>query len=334
MKKNINIFIARTPLQLFNCIEARDRFHKDEQNILFYQYRSVIDKKQIENLIDSSWYEVVEYPLTLSNRLFFPISLSKIVSKYKSKVSSCYYGAYNGIISHLINSLNPTHKYLVDDGIKTIKISQFIKDNKLDKRGFLRPIKDWLLNSTREYIYQSKFFTVYDEIENHLPHRVVKNDYRAFKKRVSTMKREDIVYFIGTALLKRSIKTEEIFEQELERVIEYYQERNQKFIYILHRYEDIEYMNSLAKKYSFEAVRFDNIIEVELLRRGVVPSGVSSFASTAVETIDMIYGVEVKIFELDNSGIFEKYQKVFQDLYNNFREKGVDVIDSTNSQSN
>ena len=324
----MNFFIARTPLQLFNSIEARDRFHKDERNILFYQYKNSIDKEQIENLIDDSWFDTIEYPLTLSNRLFFPILLNKIKLKYKNRVSSCYYGAYNGIISHLINSINPSNNFLVDDGIKTIKISQFIKDNKLDKRGFLRPVKDFLLKSSRGYIYKSKFFTVYKEIENYLPNRVIINDYRAFKDRVSDMNREDIVYFIGTALLKRTLKDRYIFEKELERVIEYYKQRNQKFIYILHRYEEIEYLDSLAKKYGFEAVKFNNIIEVELLQRAVFPKEVSSFASTAVETINMIYGVEMKIFELDNSKIYDKYQKVFQDLYNNFRDKGVEVIAS------
>ena len=324
----MNFFIAKTPLQLFNCIEARDRFHKSEENTLFYQYRSDIDKKQIKNLIDDSWFEVIDYPLTLSNRLFFPILLNKIKLKYKNRVSNCYYGAYNGIISHLINSINPSNNFLVDDGVKTIKISQFIKDNKLDKRGFLRPLKDFLLKSSRGYIYKSKFFTVYSEIEKHLPNRVVINDYRAFKDRVLTMNRENIVYFIGTALLKRTLKNRDSFEQELKRVIDYYNQRNQKFIYILHRYEEIEYLNSLAKKYNFEAVKFNNIIEIELFQRGTFPKEVSSFASTAVETINMIYGVEMKIFELDNSKIYDKYQKVFQDLYNNFRDKGIEVITS------
>ena len=102
--------------------------------------------------------------------------------------------------------------------------------------------------------------------------------------------------------------------------------KNQRLIYILHRYEDIDYMNSLSKKYCFESVKFDNIIEVELLKRGTVPHAVASFASTAVETINMIYGVDATIFELENSGIFKKYQEVFMKLYDNFKEKGVEVV--------
>jgi len=321
-----NIFIARTPLQLFNCIEARNRFHKNNHNILFYQYQRDIDKVQIESLIDDEWSEVIPYPLSPLKRLFFPFFLKKIIVNYRNHIDTCYFGAYNGIISYLINRLKPLKFFIIDDGVKTIQISELIKDKKLDKKGYFRYIRDKVMGSSRDYIYSAKFFTIYDEIKVFVPKKVIKNDYRAFKAHISKMEKENIIYFIGTNLLEKIFKTKELFENELEKVILYYQEKNQKIIYVLHRYEELEYMESLSKKYSFESVKFDNIIEVELLKRGTLPVGVASFASTAVETIDMIYGVDATIFELKNSGIFEKYQEVFTKLYNNFREKGVKVI--------
>jgi hypothetical protein len=325
--KKINLFIAKTPLQLFNCIEARNRFHKSEKNVLFYQYQRNIDKIQIENLIkEEEWLEVIAYPLSPLHRIFFQYFLNKNILKYTNRVDSCYFGAYNSIISYFINKVKPKEFFIIDDGVKTIKISELIKDGKLDKKGLVRGIKDKLMNSSRAYIYNAKFFTIYDEVEIFLPNRVIKNNYSAFKEHVSSINKENIIYFIGTNLLERSIKTEEIFEQELKKVVLHYKKKNQKLIYILHRYEDIDYLNTLSKEYDFEAVKFDNIIEVELLKRGTVPMGVASFASTAVETIKMIYGVDATIFELENSGIFEKYQEVFFKLYNNFREKGVDVV--------
>jgi len=325
--KKINLFIAKTPLQLFNCIEAKNRFHQDETNILFYQYQRNIDKLQIENMLNSNeWSEVIPYPLSPLKRLFFPFFLKKIIVNYHDQIDHCYFGAYNSIISYLINNLKPLKFFIIDDGVKTIKISELIKDKKLDKKGVFRSLRDKLMNSSRNYIYNAKFFTIYDEIKIFVPKKVIKNDYRAFKTHISNIEKENIIYFIGTNLLERSIRSKEIFESELEKVILYYQEKNQKIIYVLHRYEEIEYMEILSKKYGFESVKFDNIIEVELLKRGTIPMGVASFASTAVETIDMIYGVNATIFELHNDGIFSKYQIIFQKLYDNFQSKGVKVI--------
>jgi hypothetical protein len=317
--RKINLYIAKTPLQLFNCIEAKNRFHKNEENVLFYQYQRSIDKIQIENLIDENeWSDIIAYPLSPLRRLFFPYFLKKSIAQYQNKVASCYFGAYNSIISYFINKIKAKDFFIVDDGVKTLEISELIKDRKLDKKGFLKP--------SRDYIYEAKFFTIYYEVEKFVPNRVIKNDYVAFKEHISTIKKENIIYFIGTNLLEKSMKTEEVFEKELRKVLSHYKNKNQKLIYILHRYEDSDYMNSLSKKYDFESLKFANIIEVELLKRGTVPVGVASFASTAVETINMIYGVDTTIFELENSGIFEKYQEVFAKLYDNFREKGVEVV--------
>ena len=323
----INLFIAKTPLQLFNCIEAKNRFHKEDKSVLLYQYQRSIDQIQMKNLIKKDeWFDVIAYPLAPLHRLLFPIFLNKNIIQYQNKVTSCYFGAYNSIISYFINKVKPKNFIIIDDGVKTIKISEFIKDRKLDKKGFLRPLRDKVMKASREYVYDAKFFTIYDEVKEFVPNRVIKNDYRAFKEHISSMEKEDIIYFIGTNLLERSIKTKEIFEKELKHVLEYYIKNNKRIIYVLHRYEDVEYINDLSKKYGFESVKFDNIIEVELLKRGTIPMGVASFASTAVETIDMIYGVDATIFELENSGICEKYQEVFRKLYDNFRGKRVEVI--------
>ena len=321
-----NIFIARTPLQLFNCIEARNRFYKNHYNILFYQYQRDIDKLQIESLIDEQWSDIIPYSLTPIKRIFFPFFLKKVIVKYHNYIDTCYFGAYNSIISYLINNLKPLKLFIIDDGVKTIKISELIKDRKLDKKDYCKYIYNNIMGSSRDYIYRAKFFTIYDEIKLFVPNKVIKNDYREFKTHISVLEKENITYFIGTNLLEKILKNKEKFESELEKIILYYQEKNQKIIYIMHRYEEIKYIEKLSKKYNFESVKFNNIIEIELLNRGTVPMGVASFASTAVETINMIYGVDATIFELENSGIFEKYQEVFAKLYDNFRKKGVIVI--------
>ena len=40
----INLYVARTPLQLFNCREARERFHAAEENRLILAVRQPVDR--------------------------------------------------------------------------------------------------------------------------------------------------------------------------------------------------------------------------------------------------------------------------------------------------
>ena len=321
----INIFIAKTPLQLFNSIEAKNRFHKNETNILFYQYNSSVDREQIESLIVvDEWQEIYPYKLKFTNKIFFIIKTNKLIKKYKNKISNCYYGTYNTIIRYMINKINPFKSIIIDDGVKTLDIARLV-ESKTIKKSFFRDINNKIFYSGIDFMYKSSFFTLYDLSRYNISNEVIKNDYRVFISYLKNIKKEDVVYFIGTNLNQRCLKNPNLYEEYIKNIREYYKKK--KLIYVLHRYESINFIKPLAEKYNFEFVKFNTIIEVEISKAIFLPSEIATFASSAIDSLPLIYkDTSYKVFELKADDIKEERQAIFENLYLSFKKKGLDVI--------
>jgi hypothetical protein len=324
MKKNL--FIARTPLQLFNCIEAKNRFHADEENILFYQYQRDIDKKQMQSLIkDEEWHKVIAYPLDWKRRLFFPLFLHRIKQDLGPEVSYCYYGAYNSIISSLINSVDPKELVIVDDGVKTLEMARLVESGKIDKKSFLKKIRNSVLSSDTAFLYRSSFFTIYDLGRYKIKNRVILNDYRIFHSSIKNLQKKDVVYFIGTNLNEKVLKDTASFEGYIKKIRAYY--KGKRLIYVLHRYESPEFIRVFADRYNFEYVKFDGPIEIEIAGAGFLPVEIATFVSSAIDTLSILYpGSRYKIFYLEGKDIKESKRDIFAKLYDSFKDKGYEVI--------
>lgn len=322
-----NLFIARTPLQLFNCIEAKKRFHKDEHNILLYQYQRLVDKNQMESLIEvDDWNTIIIYPLNWQRRIFSYFYIRKMNNRYKNTIDACYIGVFNSIVNVLINTIHPKKIVILDDGTKTLSIAKNMETRKINNRtSVLKIIRNRFFNTSRNYLYRASFFSIYPLAEYNISNKVVLNDYRVFKESLSQIPIEDRVYFIGTNLNEKILKSDQIFEANLQKVIAFY--KNKKMIYVLHRYENIEYIANLAKKYEFDYVKFDNILEVEIAKAGFLPTEFATFGSSAIETLPLLYpNSEYRVFYLESKDILEHKQEVMESLYNSFEQKGYEVI--------
>ena len=321
-----NLFIARTPLQLFNCIEARNRFHADEENTLFYLYQRDIDKKQMRNLIkEEEWHRIVAYPLDWKRRLFFPIFLRGIKRELRFKISHCYYGVYNSIISSFINYIAPKELIIVDDGVHTFEMAVLLESGKIGRKGFLKDIRNFILSSDASFLYRSSFFTIYDLSRYNIGNKVIVNDYRVFHSAIKSLPKKEIVYFIGTNLNEKILKDISYFEEYMKKIVEYYKEK--KLVYILHRYESPDFIGMLAEKCGFEYVIFDNPIEIDIAGAGFLPEEIATFGSSAVDTLSILYpDCRYKIFYLESRDIKEAKQDIFIKLYDAFEEKGYEVI--------
>ena len=321
-----NLFIARTPLQLFNCIEAKKRFHSDDENILFYQYQREIDKKQMEGLIEiDGWEEIIPYQLSSVKKIFFPFFLDGIISKYKHRVNSCYYGTYNSIIAALINLISPKELVLVDDGTRTLVRAKLLESKTIEKRNFFKRIRDKILSTDRQFLYKSTFFSLYPLEEYKIENKIILNDYRMFKESLSSLPMKEMVYFIGTPLGEHVLKNKLMYEAYIKKVIAYY--ANKKFIYILHRYEEIDEIKKISKKYNFQYIKFDTILESAIFNEGFIPKEFATFTSSAIETLPILYPTSnYKSFYIESKDILEKKQDIMERIYKNYQAKGYEVI--------
>lgn len=274
---------------------------------------------------NKEWRRVVAYPLDWKRRLFFPLFLRRIKQELRLKISSCYYGAYNSIISSLINDIKPKELIIVDDGVKTLEMARLVESAKIDKKSFFKKIRNSVLSSDTAFLYSSSFFTIYDLSRYKIKNRVILNDYRFFRSSIKNLQKKDVVYFIGTNLNEKILKDISRFEEYMKKIAAYYGDK--KLIYILHRYESPEFIGSLADRYGFEYVKFDGPIEVEIAAAGFLPSEIATFGSSAVDTLSILYpDSRYRIFYLESRDINEAKRDIFVKLYDAFDKKGYEVV--------
>lgn len=130
-----NIFLVQTPFQVFNAIEAKQRFHKDEYNILIIIDKgNTKNKYQIDFILEKNynWDKVITIPFyTRTHKLFYPLIYKKDKSAKKIKnINNIYVALYRNISAHIINSLNYKNITLFDDGNNIFKTIKFLNEKR------------------------------------------------------------------------------------------------------------------------------------------------------------------------------------------------------------
>lgn len=322
-----SLFIARTPFQLFNCIEAKSTFKNTGKCHLLCIYKKDIDRILMEKMIEKGvWENVFFLKLTYFTKLFYPIVLKKFFRSIKD-AKYCFFGLTTPMISHCINTVNAENNVLLDDGNEIFLIAKKIQNKEIFHISVIQRLYYMLLGRKINYNYarEMSIFSFFDLQSYQLNNVVLHNDYHVFKEKVLALPTSKEVFFIGSNLID-TYMDKEFFEENMELVVDYY--RNFKVIYVLHRYEDKEYLESLGNKLGFEVIRFPIILEMAMVEYGGIPEKVATFRSTALETIGYLYApIEMEVFEIDTGRLLKSTQKdEYESLYNNYRKKNIPII--------
>ncbi|MFC6670329.1 hypothetical protein [Marinobacterium aestuariivivens] len=313
----INLFVSRTPLQLLNCIEARDRFHGtgSTPNVLLLTYRKPADLALCEPLLDGGWNRVIRFRLNAFSRYCYPLLLWRALAD--SRIDHYYSAWLKHLHAHIFNTWRPARTLLIDDGNEVLIQSSRIEKGELfgmQKASWL----DRLLRRRRSIAADVRpaYFTLYE-----LPWvpagRHILNDYRALREKGGQLERRDLVLFIGSNTHPKHIRDAAVFTGLLRRVRTHFGDR--RLLYVLHRYEDAQRVRALAEPLGFEVVRFDSILECVPLAEGWLPQEVATFNSSAADTLHQLYGLPVTVFEiaLDRLGPDsnrDKWQQLYREL--------------------
>jgi len=322
-----SLFIVRTPFQLFNCIEAQGTFENTGKCHLLCIYKEDIDRILIEKMIvPEVWESVFFFKLTFFNRLFYPSSLKDFLTNIKD-AQYCFFGLTTPMISHCINTVGAKKNVLVDDGNEIFLIAQKIRTKEIFKIGIRQRLYYMLLGRRVNYSYASAMdiFSFFDLKNYRLENIVLHNDYRVFKRKIVDLPISKEVFFIGSNLID-TYMDKTFFEDNMKKVVDHY--RNFKVIYVLHRYEDKEYLESLGNKLGFKVIRFPIILEMAILEYGKIPEKVATFRSTALETIGYLYApIVMEVFQIDTERLLKSAQKdEYESLYDHYRKKDIPMI--------
>jgi len=301
------LFVIESPLQLINAYEALQTFSADKQIILVRlsgehfndnQIEKTIIKLDINNLakikyvtINVKKRNIIDYvKIILLKLLFFFI--------YKS-YKTIYIGNYN---SNFIRFIIPFKKniMLIDDGSLTLNIQ-----NKFSEKHYY----NW--------------FSIFDLvlITNQIS---IKNNYKHLNSKFikNRIKNENIVLFIGSALYTYQIVTEEYYLRLISNISNRYNEK--RIIYIPHRSEKSSMLVRINEFNNIEVKRLEYPIELFAINNNTIPSLIASFYSTALITLEKIYGVEAVAFKFNYATSIYKDDI---DLVYEYYAKSIKIID-------
>lgn len=322
-----SLFIVRTPFQLFNCIEAQGVFKDVGECHLLCIYKKDIDRLLMERMIESKlWKSVFFLQLTTVNRLCYPLVVKHFLINIKD-AKYCFFGLTTPLISHCINTVQAEKNILLDDGNEIFLIAKKIANKKIFHIDMIQRIYNIILGRKVDFSFAKdlSIFTFFDLKDYRLDNVVLHNDYHVFKQKVLTLPTSKEVFFIGSNLID-TYMDKQFFEENMLKVVNYY--RGFKVVYVLHRYEDKVYLESIGSKLGFEVIQFSMILEMALLEYGKIPEKIATFRSTALETLGYLYApIEMKVFEIDTERLLKPDQKAeYEILYNNYRKKNIPII--------
>jgi len=322
-----SLFIARTPFQLFNCIEAKDVFTDTGECYLLCIYKKDIDRTLMEKMIAlSSWKSVFFLQLTFLNRLCYPLIVKHFLMMAK-EAKYCFFGLTTPMISHCINTVHAEKNILLDDGNEIFLIAKKISNESIFHIGMTQRIYNIILGRKVDFSYARDLiiFSFFDLQKYQLDNVVLSNDYHVFKQKISTLPRVKEIFFIGSNLID-TYMDKQFFEENMQKVVNYY--KHYKVVYVLHRYEDKVYMESIGNKLGFDVIQFSMILEMALLEYGKIPDKIATFRSTALETLGYLYApMAMEVFEIDIERLLKPIQKdEYIDLYSNYRKKKIPIV--------
>lgn len=320
-KEKYNLFIVRSPLQFINAIEAKHHF-KTQNNILCLIHNSsIVNSKQMNQLLMlTTWDKIIEVNSNnQKNNLLKNVKFVKSLLKYQ--FNNIFTGHLGNINITLISSLVKEKIFLIDDGtatlalhktilnpnhIKKITLNSLIREYRFKLFGLKSNIKNIKIN----------YFTSFN-IEAHANEEIIKNEF-LFLKSKFIKKRDDkidTIYLLGQNLVEIGAMKEEVYIGYLKKIIKYY--KNKEIVYYPHRSEEITSAYEPLKNENFTIESSKQAIEIELLTKGINPSTIASFISSALFTLHQIFPNAIIDSFILNPEDLLSHQKEIHMIYEN-----------------
>lgn len=319
-----NLFVVSSPLQLFNAIEARDRFHAADANRLLVIWTRDIDRAQMLPLLDDRWREVRWYRFKGWRRSLYALALRPWL-RAQQPVDTLYIGYPYNVRAHIANTLGTTRTVLVDDGHATLEITDYLADPVLRRRDDPHP-GDRLFgrHTGMDYAATLHVFSVY-ALPGWPAERYVHNDFRAFRARVAALPAGDTLLFIGSPLAGNLVPGPDDEVALLHAMARHYAPRPVR--YAAHRYEDLARLQALPGLANVTFMRYDTLLEYALFREGILPARIATFCSSAIDTLTRIYPVGAEVLRIPEARMLPGKRAWFEELYRNYASRGITVTD-------
>lgn len=292
-----NVFVVRTPLQYFNAIEARDRFHQGERNLLLVCAGTRRDAALMARLDDGCWSAVEWLSYRGPLRGCYAWRLRSWLGSLPV-ISTLYIGLVRHAPLHILNVIKPRALRILDDGNETLLIARWIR--RLQEQTWRPRWRDRLLGRQLDpaRLQQAVFFTAYD-VSTH-GFESLRNDYRMFRARSRELPERPYLLFIGSNLLGHCLRDIDVLLDVLNKTRESHP--GYEYLYCPHRYESDKVFAQIQDA-GYRLFHPGTILEVALAEVGWRPALLASIRSTAVDTLGTLYGIKGVLIEVDRRGL-------------------------------
>lgn len=292
-EKNMkNLFIARSPLQLLNAIEAKEHFHTAHSILLLIHDSNSINSTQMESLSTLSLFdEVIHFDNTCSSKLLKLshqfLLIKKLQKNYYDHVFTGDYGTINQII---LANLHLNTLYLLDDGTMTLVThkTKLNPNHSIEWNKKFKLLRYKLFGLKTKHFYTVHLFTGFT-LQPHGSEKIVINNYDFLKTTyLETAQKDESLYLLGQPMTFAKFMDDDVYVDYLQRIIQHY---DTTIFYIPHRTEIIsEKLKALVSE-RFILQKNEGPIEVVFLSKRIYPMHVVSFYSTALFNLKNIFEV-------------------------------------------
>lgn len=183
---------------------------------------------------------------------------------------------------------------LLDDGLKSVIVqSGFNKENYLD------------------------MFSMY-ELPSIEGQNIYRNDYTVIRDLIGNKnikKNNSVVFFIGTKISECGLIDEEAYLITINKIIDRYIEQGLEFVYIPHRDECYSKLKIISSRFGVRVEELSYPVELIGFYEREIPCMISSFYSTALYTMRLIYNVDVDCFKFHYGNLDEKTKGELDSVY-------------------
>ena len=306
----VGYFFVNSPLQYLCALEASYVFGEELDKVkLIVLNTSNPSLRQLKSIIDKNiWNDIIleirlagDHKINIIrgiNKLLRVFSNKFIVMKYLYEIKKedyIFIGNLNDdIYAFLLEKAKCSHKVVLDDGFATLS---YIKNNlKLGTVSY-NPIKavqlvqKILMPPKKIKLESLVFFSMYNKIDFQSA-RCNYNDFKYVREAfgMSCYEKDQLVLFIGQPLVAVNAISEKFYTKIVNSIQLYYENQGFEFEYCAHRGEDI---SILPVKWNIKIYNYP--IEVELLKRRILPDTVISISSSALISIKIIFEERIKV---------------------------------------
>jgi hypothetical protein len=324
-----NVFVIETPLQLLNAIEAQEVLRladchlvillsEDLPNRVFELLAQKEDWSSIQTFVIRSrrrpWNSrLLAFRLALIVREYYLSFLQSLQRRRYEKLIRAFgkvevlaLGNYLAhYMRHFANTAAPSALYLLDDGTDTLRINEARKRGPETRvassvskfRVFRNKIRNRYIDWNDNEAESITFFTSYDiEVKN--GDGLIKNEYRRLRSLTRSVVPANEVFFLGQPLVEDGYIQRGTYTNLLSKIQGCLGPKG--FVYIPHRRESSENVESLRKDLELSIRRFEWPIEYQIFAKGDVPHVVASFFCSALDNCRLMCdsSLQIKSFYL------------------------------------